>query len=631
MRPQRIFPTLGLLLFSLPSLVRGQEPGADMHGPPPMTVIYVEGRVETARASGVQPTQAPDLLDDDDRVITADGRAELAYADGSLVHLDRSTDARVEPGGRLRLIRGRLIAHTPRGADPLEIAVPAGVLRLEPDGEYDLAASDLDGDTVMAAIHGRAVFEDGDRSLPISADDELRLDPRERRPRWARAAPPDVFRHWANARVATTTRLARDYDLPPPLAPYGPQFSEYGQWTSLAPYGPVWMPSAPAGWRPYMNGSWRYTRYGWTWIDSDPWGWPVHHFGRWGRHESRGWFWIPQRTWGPAWVGWAIAADHVAWSPLGWDARPVVDFFVGARGGPIDAWANSWSILPRHAFGARGPVYRQLEDPRRLPGPVLGGFVSQMIGPRGPAGAADRFAPRPERGASPRQGESSRTRQWSAPTRPDGAASFGSAAPSRAVGEPMPRRDDAYRSRRPDDPQPSTSRPDEARPASPRPGDARPGDARPAYARPAYAPPAYARPRAARPGDARPRDGRSGDGQAGDARANDVPPSSAPVRPTYRDRDDGESRRPNAIRPRYEPPPPTAAAPPSTAAPPTRSGPRGDSGDGGRIGTRGGNGVERRDPGAASGTASSGHPSGGSGGRAAADAASGGASRRRPR
>ncbi len=361
--------------------------------------MHVEGRVEIARASGVEPAQAPDLLEEDDRLITGDGRAELAYTDGSLAHVDRDTEVRIDFGVRLRLVRGRVVVHAPRDGDPLELATPAGLVRLEPDGEYDLAADDLDGDTVVAVVRGRAALANGNQDVPVAADDELRIDPRDRRPRWARAALADGFRHWSRSRLPATTRVTGDYDLPGPLLPYAQQFAVHGQWATLAPYGAVWFPSARGGWRPYANGSWRYTRYGWTWIDRDPWAWPVHHFGRWGRHDARGWYWIPQPTWGPAWVGWAMGADHVAWSPLGWDRRPVVDFFAGARLGPIEVWANSWSVLARRNFGHRRPAYRYLEDPRRLPGPVLGGFVSQMIGPRGPAGYDDRFRARAGRGA----------------------------------------------------------------------------------------------------------------------------------------------------------------------------------------------------------------------------------------
>ena len=570
MCPQLIIPALGLLILALPPFVSAQDSAPVMaqdatpefDGPPPFTLVFVEGRVDLVRTTGVQPAQAPELLEEGDRLVTADGRAEVTAADGSILHLDRGTDTRVDLGVRLRLVRGRLLVHTPRDADPFELATPAGLVRLEPDGEYDLAAGDLDGDTVIAAIRGRAVFQDGDQDLPIAAGDQLRLDPRDRRPRWARAAPPDVFRHWAGARVATMVAAGRGHALPAPLAPYAQQFADHGEWTAMAPYGQVWIPTASPDWRPYVNGSWRFTRYGWTWIDADRWAWPVHHYGRWGRHDRRGWFWIPQRTWGPAWVGWAIAADHVAWSPLGWDARPVVDFFGGARGDPIDVWANSWSILPRRNFGSRGRVFSQLEDPRRLPGSVLGGFVSQLVGPRGPAGANDRYAPRPGRrpwpapGASPHLGGDVRGGAGRAPARRDEPSAFGSAAPARDIAEPSPRRDDTVRTRRP--------------------GDARPPDDGTRAVAPVL-PPAVVRPgRYAEPPHA---------------------PRTEEERPTR------DTRSPNAIRPRYEPP--TATAPPAGAAPaspppaaaPDASAPAGrERGDGPRERARGGSGVERREP-----------------------------------
>lgn len=540
MRPQLLVRALGLALLALPPFAFAQEPDSGSSAAPPLTIVFVEGRVETVRPSGVQPAQAPDLLDEEDRVLTADGRAELAYADGSLVHLDRATEIRIDLGGRMRLVRGRVAVHTPRDGDPIEVATPAGLVRLQPDGEYDLTANDLGGDTVVTAIGGRAVLEDGDHEVPIAADDELRVDPRDRRPRWARAAPPDVFRRWSRSRIPTTTRSSGDYVLPAPLAPFAENFATHGQWSTIAPYGPVWFPAAPAEWRPYAQGSWRYTRYGWTWIDSEPWAWPVHHFGRWGRHDTRGWYWIPQRAWGPAWVGWAMGADHVAWSPLGWDARPVVDFFIGARLGPIEAWASSWSILPRRNFGRRGPIHGYLEDPRRLPGPVLGGFVSQLIGPRGPAGPGDRFAVRPGRGTwRPSGGANSGGGgpDRRAYPRPDLPEAFGSAAPSRGVDDQWPSRTVGG---------PPTRRDEPGRERGRRPGDARPTDA------------------PALPEQSAPHE------------------RDAPVAARDRARPSGTNRGPDAIRPRYAPAP---SAPPGSAAPVPD---RGDDRRGGHRERRGG-------------------------------------------
>jgi hypothetical protein len=368
--------------------------------PAPLSLAWVDGRVDLVRPVGVQAAEAPDLLEEDDRLVTTDGHAELVIDDGSVVHIDRASDVRVDLGVRLRLVRGRVRVHTPPDIEALYVASPAGPVRLAAAGVYDLAAADLDGDTVIAVVTGHAALLTGDTETPVGADDILHVDPRDPRPRWQRGTPRDAFVDWSDRRLHTATS-ARHAALPPPVQPWAADLAANGQWSTMAPFGPVWFPSAGPAWRPYQMGAWRFTRYGWTWIDQQSWAWPVHHYGRWGHHAARGWYWIPDRAWGPAWVGWAVAADHVAWSPLGWDRRPLVEFSAGARLGPGGLFASTWSVLPRHAFGRRGWIDRGLTDPRYLPGSVLGGFVSQMIAPRGPAGSGDRFAARPGRRALP--------------------------------------------------------------------------------------------------------------------------------------------------------------------------------------------------------------------------------------
>ncbi len=363
--------------------------------PPPLTIAYVEGRADIARIDGVTAAQAPDILEDGDRFITGEGRAELVYADGSLVHVDRGSDLRIDRE-RLGIVRGRIVVRTSAVAEPLDVTTPVGMVRLEPRGEYQITARDLDGVSVVAAIAGRATLALASSDVLIAAGDEVLVDPRGLEPRWSRAgARRDGFSDWASRRVSDMAYAQRSQPLPVELTAYAPTFASYGSWDTLPTYGPVWFPRVAAGWRPYGHGSWRHTRYGWTWIDLHPWGWPVHHYGRWGHHPSRGWYWMPRRAWGPAWVGWAVEANYIGWAPLGWNSRPVVDFFVGARVGPFGVWAGSWSVVPRRVFGGHGPVGRHFADVRRLPGPVLGGFVVQGHAPRGPGGWERRVARAP--------------------------------------------------------------------------------------------------------------------------------------------------------------------------------------------------------------------------------------------
>lgn len=93
--------------------------------------------------------------------------------------------------------------------------------------------------------------------------------------------------------------------------------SPYGSWTSVAPYGRVWVPAVGYGWRPYYYGRWVLTDWGWTFASDDPWGWAAYHYGRWNWGVGYGWYWVPGNVWGPAWVSWRYGGGYAAWCPLG--------------------------------------------------------------------------------------------------------------------------------------------------------------------------------------------------------------------------------------------------------------------------------------------------------------------------
>jgi len=92
-----------------------------------------------------------------------------------------------------------------------------------------------------------------------------------------------------------------------------------GNWVEVADYGYCWQPNIAASnskWRPYSDGYWAYTDVGWTWVSYEDFGWATYHYGRWTRLRDRGWFWVPGREWGPAWVSWRTGGDYVGWAPL---------------------------------------------------------------------------------------------------------------------------------------------------------------------------------------------------------------------------------------------------------------------------------------------------------------------------
>lgn len=115
----------------------------------------------------------------------------------------------------------------------------------------------------------------------------------------------------------------------------------FGTWISLDRYGYVWCPRHMGyRWRPYADGYWIWTDWGWTWMSDLEWGWMPFHYGRWGWDDDCGWFWVPGRVWGPAWVTWRFGDLYCGWAPIppGVAFGMGVDFDAIALGIPFNFW-----------------------------------------------------------------------------------------------------------------------------------------------------------------------------------------------------------------------------------------------------------------------------------------------------
>ena len=135
-----------------------------------------------------------------------------------------------------------------------------------------------------------------------------------------------------------------------------------GNWVEVADYGYCWQPSVAVSnshWRPYSDGYWAYTDVGWTWVSYEDFGWATYHYGRWTRLRDRGWFWVPGREWGPAWVSWRTGGDYVGWAPLPPRGRGEVDYDDRPISGQVDV---EFDI---------GPDYYNFVDVRYIGEPVL--------------------------------------------------------------------------------------------------------------------------------------------------------------------------------------------------------------------------------------------------------------------
>jgi hypothetical protein len=101
------------------------------------------------------------------------------------------------------------------------------------------------------------------------------------------------------------------------------QLAPYGQWVDVPGYGACWYPTqviaANPDWRPYYDmGHWVNTDNGLFWASDYNWGDIPFHYGRWIKTPEYPWLWVPDYTWGPAWVAWrhAEADGYIGWAPL---------------------------------------------------------------------------------------------------------------------------------------------------------------------------------------------------------------------------------------------------------------------------------------------------------------------------
>ena len=151
---------------------------------------------------------------------------------------------------------------------------------------------------------------------------------------------------------------AQDDDIS--LQTFYDELSPYGTWIQDSQYGYVWRPDVDQqDFRPYYSdGRWVMTEYGNTWVSDYEWGWAPFHYGRWVNNRYNDWVWIPDTTWGPAWVSWRSGGGYYGWAPLG----PGINININLGGGY--RIPNSWWVFvpQRNIYYDRFPSYRSYRN-----------------------------------------------------------------------------------------------------------------------------------------------------------------------------------------------------------------------------------------------------------------------------
>jgi hypothetical protein len=91
-----------------------------------------------------------------DQIVTAVGRAEVTFGDGSVMHLDQHTQIAIVGAARIRLIDGRVSLRT---TTAYTAETTSGVVHVLPEGVFELTASADNRDVLVRVVEGHARIE----------------------------------------------------------------------------------------------------------------------------------------------------------------------------------------------------------------------------------------------------------------------------------------------------------------------------------------------------------------------------------------------------------------------------------------------------------------------------------------
>ena len=292
-------------------------------------VTVVSGLNGTVEARRNLPISPGDELRTDDP-----GRAEIALADGNVLHVGGGTSVQFvslssEQGSddtvsAISLKEGSVILSVMGSDDKSVPRIDTEDLTVygNTGSRVRVNADSRRGSAVIVRA-GSVEVKTPTGSYTVRAGNYL-LSQGQEEPEIARGGfSRDRFDSWAADRLSSTYETPQTASSQYVGEDYAGDVSSLegnGDWDYNSTYGNyVWRPNVAVGWTPYSNGSWYYTPAGLTWWSYDSWGWYPFHYGNWFFDTGwNSWCWSPGWCYSPAWVYWGYTAGYVGWCPLGW-------------------------------------------------------------------------------------------------------------------------------------------------------------------------------------------------------------------------------------------------------------------------------------------------------------------------
>lgn len=307
-------------------------------------VSYQEGEVLLKNAETedwVEVNQHLPIKAEDSLWVSGGGRAEIKFAEGSIVRLMEGTALevskleRTEDGARteLTLTEGTatFVAKAPyKGGLEFLVDTPTVTIHAPEEATFRLDV-DSQGDASLVVHKGTVEANSGEGTVNLGPGQAVRFF--RGKMSYQEYYAKDSWDQWNDRRDATYASAKSRKYLPPAMTSEAADLDKNGYWVSTEEYGKVWVPRAQQeDWAPYSNGHWVYVGSDMVWMPYESWGWAPFHYGRWVSLPV-GWAWVPPLSapfWVPAAVAWVTFADFVGWVPL----APFEPFFYWRVFGP---------------------------------------------------------------------------------------------------------------------------------------------------------------------------------------------------------------------------------------------------------------------------------------------------------
>ena len=343
--------TLGLaILIALAAgIARAQAPAPNEPGlnaapdqqPGVGRVSLIQGSVSTQRGdSGEWTAVTPNTpLATGDTISTGPGsRAEVQLDWASVLRLSDGASARIanlSPSQiQIQVGQGTVSYSILQQSEAaVEIDTPNVAIYPQGPGNYRVMV-DSDDETKLIVRAGSAEVSTPQGSARVERGQIITVQGPENQQQYQTilAQGPDEWDRWNSDRDRLIAG-AQSWQHTNPYYVGSQDLDNYGQWTNVDDYGPVWAPAVAADWAPYRVGRWVWEPfYGWTWVSYEPWGWAPYHYGRWFVRADR-WYWWPgpvargyRPLWAPAYVSFfgfgggisvGVGFGSVGWLPIG--------------------------------------------------------------------------------------------------------------------------------------------------------------------------------------------------------------------------------------------------------------------------------------------------------------------------